>query len=452
VDENRHTTVQKEPPDFRLSGEEILMKISSTLRQAAICVSLVLAGRIWAQISVPGENAQLQQFAAAYYANKHNVSLDVALQRLALQDQAAGIEDVLAAVLGEQYAGIWYDHDDRGRLKIGMTRLAAPLDADVRRVVAGYNLSSLADLVPMQFSLAELLALQDAIRTDILDLIRAGHAQTGYDTKLNRVVVRAIERLPGSEDARIQRWSTLPAVTVLRINLPDLFGQFDSGNCNVTYCDPPLRGGREIISNSSICTGAFIARHRVFTDVLLMLTAGHCVFDAPGSSWSARDEAGIVSTFGPNYGYYFPGRDAGAIEILPLRGSLPPLPSVVVKGSANTTYDPNYQIRFTSLSNMGQLLCQTGRTTGTLCAEVSGLGTDHVGIDAFGGIYPVHQMGELDQCLTTNGDSGAPVYKKGRAYGIVSGSSNHPPIHCNTFYQGIRGAQDLLDVDILLAQ
>jgi hypothetical protein len=46
----------------------------------------------------------------------------------------------------------------------------------------------------------------------------------------------------------------------------------------------------------------------------------------------------------------------------------------------------------------------------------------------------------------TNGDSGGPVYAQNTAYGLhVAGAS-----YCDSYYQGIRPAQNLLNVDILL--
>jgi hypothetical protein len=33
---------------------------------------------------------------------------------LLLQDRAEGIDDRLVALLGDQFAGLWFDHSDRG--------------------------------------------------------------------------------------------------------------------------------------------------------------------------------------------------------------------------------------------------------------------------------------------------------------------------------------------------
>jgi V8-like Glu-specific endopeptidase len=61
-------------------------------------------------------------------------------------------------------------------------------------------------------------------------------------------------------------------------------------------------------------------------------------------------------------------------------------------------------------------------------------------------------MGELDMCIAQPGDSGSPIYKKSRAFGILAGGLSMKPWHCFEIYQGIRGAEKALSFDILLAR
>jgi hypothetical protein len=402
------------------------------------------------------EDPGLQQIAADYYAKKYRVSAGEAQRRLAIQDRAAGIDDDLTKTLGDQYAGIWYDHADRGRLKIGMTRRAMARVSEVSSVLKRYGVASLADLKPVRFTLADLERKQDDVRNSIMDMVSRGDAVTGYDTKFNRVVVTALVKLPPEEQVRVKNLTRREGVIVRRVDVPTLRGTFDS--CNVTYCNPPFRGGREIDGPAVICTAAFMARQHDTGDLLAM-TAGHCIFFGgnPTGSWKATDEANNSLAIGPSYGYVFSGSvgmDAGVVSIAPANfwATPPPMPALVVKPSSITTYDPEYAIYHDSWSSLGQILCRTGRTTGTHCAEVSGLGKDFVGVfSANGPGYLIRQMGELDMCLAQGGDSGAPVYKMHRAYGIFSASISAKPWHCFESYQGIRGAEGALNVDILLA-
>jgi hypothetical protein len=123
---------------------------------------------------------------------------------------------------------------------------------------------------------------------------------------------------------------------------------------------------------------------------------------------------------------------------------------VIVKASSQTTADTHYAIKSDSKSTMGQLLCLTGRTTGTHCAEVSDLGADESTLGPNGQVFVLHNMGELDSCVTQPGDSGGPLYKTHKAYGIYSAGVN-AAFQCVEAYQGIRGAEKALNADLVLA-
>jgi hypothetical protein len=47
---------------------------------------------------------------------------------------------------------------------------------------------------------------------------------------------------------------------------------------------------------------------------------------------------------------------------------------------------------------------------------------------------------------TSRGDSGGPIFAGNTAYGIVSGMSLDSP--CTSYYQGIRGAENLMNVNV----
>lgn len=414
-----------------------------------IIATSVLGTTATAQSSAE-EDPMLQDMAVEYYAAKYRVSVEEARARVGLQDRAAGIEDRIEAVLGDEFAGIWYDHTDRGRLKIGISRAADTLSAEVLGAVRDHGVAENADLVAVRFALAELERIQESVRESLMDMILSGHARTSQNPRLNKVMVTALATLPTEEERRIAQLSAMEGVTVRRVNASTLAGRAEA--CNVTYCNPPLRGARLMHSTWDSCTMAFAARHRVNTDLLLLVTAGHCIWGGGPYFW-AKDEAGVNHYAAENYGYVLggvSGKDAGVVRIITGPWFPPaPLASVIVKSSSMTTYNPNYKIHQDSFSSLGQLLCMTGSATGTRCAEVSDLGADQV-IEWDNVDFLLKNTGELDTCGTGYTDSGGPIYKKHKAYGIHLGSVGGP-FHCYAFYQGIRGAENALNVDILLS-
>jgi streptogrisin C len=419
-----------------------------------LCMARLLYGQSESRPQVAAsEDVIVQQNASAYYAKKYRVDVDEAERRLAIQDRAAGIEDDIAKALRAQYSGIWYDHADGGKLKIGMTPAAMKRADEVRRIARRYGVVADMDLVTVRFTQAELEQKQSLVRKRIADMVDAGHARTAYNTKANKAIVTALAKLPPREEARVKGLTGISGVTVRRVDLPTLRGKLLA--CNVTYCNPPFRGGREIAGTGG-CTAAFMARDRSNPNLLWAMTAGHCVFFG-GTSWQARDESNNWGVVGSTAYYDFsggPGRDAGKISIDSggAWATPAPLPAVVVKSSSNTaadtTYNPNYLIKATSWSSIGQVLCRTGQTTGTECGEVSDLGADESSTGPDGKAYTFHNMGEIDVCGSQDGDSGGPLYKTHRAYGIVSSMGSGS---CFEAYQGVRGAEGAMNVTVIVA-
>jgi hypothetical protein len=415
-------------------------------RKACLLVAAALSSQASPGWAFEEEDPALQRLAADYYGRKYGVGLDEATRRIEIQDRAAGIDDDLARTLGRDFAGMWYDHADGGRLKIALTRAGSTHAGEVADLIGRYALGNDAQAVSVRFSLAELTAKQDSLRQSLDSVIRAGHALTSYNPRSNSVVIETLNVLPPAEESLIREAAAQDGVTVHRTNATTLVGRTQS--CIIHFCDPPLRGARLMDG----CTAGFMARHNVYTSHKLVLTAGHCIAHKGMSYvWGTRDESQAWSDIGPGYGYTYggtPGRDAGVIYIDPAESwaSPAPVPRVVVKDSDITTYDPNYKIKKDSGSTLGQLLCYSGGRTGTHCAEVSDLGSDFLTEDGF----LLKNLGELDICESIDGDSGSPIYKAKRAHGLLIGGIDST-FHCLTGFQGVRGAQAGLNVSILLS-
>lgn len=440
----------------------IRSRIDCALKCASAIVLLSVTSAVVLAQGGPGaepEDPMLQRTAVAQYVRKHRVEPAEAQYRIELQDRAGGIDDDLVALLKSNYAGIWFDAADRGRLKIGMTQEAAAQSTEVRLILERYGLDHEADLVDAQYSEATLLSAQAAVGSSLRAMIEGGRAKTGLDFRVNRAIVIALARLSAEEEALIARVGGSPAVQLRRIDVPSLTGQFHS--CNITYCDPPFRGGREIgefdPGSIYVCTAAFMAQDHVYPYHFHAITAGHCIFFGGASSWRSKDETGTYRTLSSSNAYYSfagaNGRDAGRIGISDSGFWIPPNPAarVVVKASASTSYNPNYAIHKTSGSTLGQMMCRTGRTTGTECGEVDLLYADETAWGSDGLIYSVSNMVEIDVCGAKSGDSGGPMYKNHRAYGIYSGEVDFGPAFCFEWYQGIRGAETALKVSVVLA-
>lgn len=434
----------------------LISSVRFTLTAVALVVSFV------SRPLLAEESPSVQQKAIERYAGKYRLSLEESRDRLLLQDRAEGIDDRLVALLGDQFAGLWFDHSDRGRLKIGMARGAITRQGEVLGLVREFGVQDGTDLVPVTYTSAELDRKQDTLRDSLRDMILAGHARTGQNPKWNKVVVTAITVLPASEELRILEASTIPGVRVKRVDEPDLFGRAQA--CDSISCDPPLRGGNQVWSQHArplhfptytYCTSAFTAKHRVNND-LLVITAGHCIIDNWyfGSYWSTPAvSAPVNDNIGGNYGFVLggaPGVDAGVIKVRPDFDWYSPAPeaAIVIRAEPNGfVTQHHYEITHDSTSTLGQTLCMSGWAHNLECAEVSDLGQDHV-IMWWNGPIVLKNSGELDTCHTSGGDSGSPVFKNHRAKGIHIGQYESST-SCYTMYQGIRGAENAMNVDIL---
>ncbi len=397
-----------------------------------------------------GEDPMVQQMAVDYYTKKYKVTRKEARARIEIQDKASGIEDKISDVLGDNFAGVWYDAGRRGRLQIGLVRSAKGKLSDVRRIVKDYDVSKDTDMAYVRYSISDLEKIRDQISKENQDLILGGRIRIGYNTKANGVRITVADGLNRTEQARLKKITATPGVYVRQSKSKSLKARLNQ--CAVRKCDPPMRGGREIVRGGR-CTTAFVAR---FSDnVLGVITAGHCVFASGGIDgvWASDNAAGTAHNIGPARKYFFAGalgEDEAMIRIDSggYWGSPQAVGRVVVKASDDTTYNANYHIHSDSASSLGQILCQTGRTTGTHCGEVDDLG-EEISPDLNGVAYTLKNMGELDPCEAEPGDSGGPLYKNKKAYGIHSAVGFNDFADCDEYYQGIRGAQRTMNVSLV---
>ncbi len=354
--------------------------------------------------------------------------------------------------MGKDFAGIWYDAGRRGRVQIGLVRSAKDKASDIKRIVKEFDVSKVTDVVNVRYSIADLEEIRDKISKENQDLLRAGRFRIGYNTKANGVRLTVAAGLNNTEKARLKKIIATPGVYIRQSKAKSLKIKFN--DCAVRKCDPPMRGGREIV-RAGRCTAGFVARFGDNPNVLGVITAGHCAAFSGGIDgiWSSNNLAGAAHDIGPVRKYFFAGALGEDEAMMRINGngywgSPQAVGKVVVKASDDTTYNANYHIHNDSMSSIGQILCMTGRTTGTHCGEVDDLGEEVSG-DYNGVSYTLKNLGELDPCEAEDGDSGGPLYKNKRAYGIFSGSGMNDFLDCDEYYQGIRQAQQTLNVSLV---
>ncbi len=208
-------------------------------------------------------------------------------------------------------------------------------------------------------------------------------------------------------------------------------------SCTYPFCDPPLRSGVRISASGVSCTGSFLARSRSDSK-LYQFTAGHCGADTNGP-WGTQFASGSVHSIGPVHNFSFNGSADAAIVRVDNPSGWRSRAWVQVSSSAYTTANGEYPIRAVGDSTIGMRICVTGSWFGVShCGVVDGL---DVTVD-YGDVI-VTGLVSSTLCATF-GDSGAPIYARNTAYGLLSGGASD----CQTFYQPIRKAEDVMRVNV----
>jgi hypothetical protein len=417
--------------------------------------------------AVAANPARVADPAAISIAAEQHVTLAQAQIRLSWQQAVPSLNTALSAQLpAAAFGGIWIALNKGDRVTIGAVSLDPRTRATVIRAVDAAGLSGATDLVHVRYSLSQLVTADNWLGTQLDKLARldpaATHLSTDYRTDLNRVqLIVAGHNLTAAERALIAGAKARYGELIQLVSQP---GSTSAGvplSCTYPYCSPPLRGGISITSTNSQgfghqCTGAFIAASR--TDgKLYQFTAGHCVSQGIWlwtGTWSTKFPDGSTHAIGPVHNYVFGnGGDEAILAINNPSGWQLPQGWVYVTAGTNTTLNQQYPISSAQYSTLNQRICTTGASSGsTTCGVVTALGVNHT----FCATLPtpscatVNNLGQTNIC-SSEGDSGAPLYAGNQAFGLLSGEWNaYTP--CITLYQGIIGAENAMNVNIVLAR
>jgi hypothetical protein len=410
----------------------------------AATIAVLLAGPALTPATFLAETVEAEAVA---FARERSITIDAATQRLEWQQAAPDLASRLATDLSARFGGVWIDVHDGDRVKVGVVGGADPPTYDVvRRAALGVGLIAGWDLVPVRYSAQELDRHNAWLGAEIAR-VNAGAAAgltAGLRTDLN-----AIELQTPSGAALTSSQAALVAEATARlgsaVTVSSYTGRPQPWACNYPYCDKPLRGGIRIWGSLHGCTGGFIARSR--TDAkLYQFTAGHCIDGGANDDWWTKYTNGVGHTIGDwHHWKWASGGDMAIIHINDEPG-WDPKGWVQVTSGPDTTADSEYHLSSDNLSVIGMRICITGSYYGNSnCGEVTHLGVTVTYGDEDGWVT-VHNMGRSTACGTP-GDSGAPMYSYHVAYGLVMGGYSE----CQSFYQGIRGAEDEMNVDVVHA-
>ncbi len=375
---------------------------------------------------------------AASFARERGISLAEAEQRLSWQAVAPDLLERLPAELGERFGGVWIDTRGGDRVKVGVTgSVDAGAASVIRRVATEVGLGTAYDTVVVARSAASLERGMDRLGPEIARVNTGAAAALagGVRADLNALwlgvpAAPTPDQLALVESARRDLGAALVVGTAP--------GGLRALACNGPFCDPPLRGGIRVMNPNKQCTGGFLARSKVDSE-LYQFTAGHCGHGASGN-WSTQFADGSAHVIGAIHHWEYNGSGDAAILSITNETGWSPAARVRVTQGLFTTKNETYGIAADKLSVIGMRVCATGAFNPlSWCGHVQIL---NVSV-AYGG-PTVHHLAWTDLC-SFSGDSGAPMYAKHNAYGIlVAGNED-----CSTLYQGIRAAETLLNVNVL---
>lgn len=371
---------------------------------------------------MPFEPAQPTPEQVADYAAESELGYSDAEHALSVQAAAAGIVDQLQAVLGENYAGVWFD-DSSGQLVIPVVA-----DAQADRALGlakSLDIDSSSRIVAVRSTWEELNVAQGQIDSGLSEMIKGKVAQTWLDARRNAVVVQ----VPGKADASVRkRAAEVASAAKVNVVIDEVEGvsSFRSTTfaCYVpeASCDRPPRAGIFIepagMENpNTSCTGGFKAIGNTYGN-RFVLTAGHCYKDS--ADWRAWDGTELANHYlGHIEAGAFPGDDYAAIRVNGFGDWWEEAPggwpsTVVYWGGSQ-----NIPIQYESSSYIGESACMSGWASKSSCGTVTKIDFTNTYSDG----STVNHLTELSGSTLKagHGDSGGPVWTGNTALGLVSG-------------------------------
>ncbi len=377
-------------------------------------------------------------------ARERNITAAEAQVRLQWQQRAPALVDAAQASLGEAFGGVWIDPSDGDRVKIGVTALQSgntKLSAVARGAAETVGLLEAHDVVRVQHSLHELERANAWLSDEVARVNQGASEHLSAGLRIDRNAVYLHVPVSGDLSAEQRALVALASATLDDALVIDArANKYSAYACTYPFCDPPLRGGIRIMNAAKSCTGGFVARSNV-DNKLYMMTAGHCGFGAQGVWWTDFQDSSAHNIGSTWHWEWNSGGDMSIITVDNVAG-WSPRGWVEVTAGPFTTANSQYPITSTNWSVTGQRVCTTGSFFGRSdCGIVQELSVTAT----YGGVT-VNNLAQTNLC-GINGDSGAPIYSSNVAYGMLVAGT---PGQCDILYQGIRWAEAVLNVKLIL--
>jgi len=392
------------------------------------------------------EDPAVTQIAAESYVEDHGGDVETARRWMQTQDLANNVDD---GDLGDavfdaspaHYGGIWFDNARR-RMIVDLTA-GASADA-VRDVIAARGLAGTTDYRAVEHTQRELELAQPPLEDELADLVAAGLVGLARVSSRNAIEIEVASGATAAQHARVDAAAAGAPVRVVVTEVAGPTLGDEELRCVFPDCDLPLRGGVRIVGlRSGECTSGFLARSRSDRKLYTM-TAAHCMTEG-NTGWVITDTSGLRIGIGVNHSVIEP-RDRGDVGLIAIAerimGDVRPWVFVTkskTAGAVQTTRNPHYRITGSSRNREGAYVCFNGKTSGARCGEIKNVNTT---------FNHRKNMVKVVVC-SDEGDSGAPFFKGGRAFGILSGRRRDILGDCSgVYYTGARILEDQLNVTI----
>ena len=391
------------------------------------------------------------ELSVADLAREQQIPLSEAERRLGWQTLLPSLDARARDLLGERFGGVWVDPDDGDRVKVGvvdpdLVRGAGTARQLAQLAVEAAGLGAAADVVGVGNSYEALEGASDWLGRE-LERVNVGASwplASSFSPSRNRVFLD----LPASGELTAEQQRVVDSARQrygAMLELRSYERPPVAAACRYPYCDKPLRAGIRILGPGG-CTGGFLARSRS-DNRLYQFTAGHCVYDR-GGTWGTYWPGGSWHDIGPRHNWEFSGAGDAAILRVTNPSGWSARAWVNVTSSPYTTPNSEYRIQRDGASSDGQRVCATGSYFGRSdCGYVLELGATRTYLGR-----TVRGLA-LSNICGVPGDSGAPVFNYGTAHGILvggdfpAGGSVCSPAGL-VFYQGILGAENLMNVNV----
>jgi hypothetical protein len=418
------------------------------------------------------ENPLTQEAADSFYEQFAEIESGAAKKEIDLQDHAAILDTELSYQLGANYTGEWLQPPEQ--IRIGLTSEA--LEQTALQDFANLGLADNVEIVKAVASRQTLEEGQSKLDGALTELVKAGLVRVSVSAREDAVTVTEASGMTSTQRAEVTsaKEGTTAPTRIHESAESSLYATPQACNFVTGTCSRPLRGGTKIEGQEpeEACSAGFIVRSNS-NGKPYVLTAGHCVAEHPEFAWHADESSGTPHKIGLVHSYVdgqkqsVPGGtsskgDAALIAVEPGGYWAQPLaPVIVVWGSAETTTATGYGVvgghsnPSEDVGNAEVVVCAGGvgeaEKEGLFALspnEQCGLVEERVDPTYPGGVT-VRNLFEVNMCAKGRanglgrGDSGGPVVKAGRAYGIISGGSK-----CKEYVEPINEALGALNVHL----